>query len=60
MNEWSDNEEINEVDFFVLPSEKVPALTDKEDTDENQVGKQGLPNDVCKNTQIKTTEFMLI
>ena len=60
MNEWSDNEEINEVDFFVLPSEKVDALTDKEDTDEDQVGKQGLSNDVCKNTQIKTTEFMLI
>ena len=35
MNEWSDNEETNEVDFFVLPSEKVNALTDKEDTDED-------------------------
>ena len=40
--------------FFVLPLEKVDALTDNEDTDEDQVQKQGPPNDVCRNIQIKT------
>ena len=53
MNEWSDDED-NEVDIAVLPPGKVGALTDNDDIDEDQVGRQGLPNDVCGNIQIQT------
>ena len=53
VNKWSDDED-NEVDIAVLPPGKVDALTDNDDIDEDQVGRQGLPNDVCGNIQIQT------
>ena len=53
MNEWSDDED-NEVDIAVLPPGKVDALTDNDDIDEDQLGRQGLPNNVCGNIQIQT------
>ena len=48
MSEWSDDEDNNE-HIVVLPPEKVDALTDNGDIEEDQVDRQGLPNDVCGN-----------
>ena len=53
MNELS-NDKDNEVDIVVLPPEKVDALADNEDIDEDQVDRQGLTNDVCGNIQIQS------
>ena len=55
MSEWSDDEDNNE-HIVVLPPEKVDALTDNEDIEEDQVDRQGLPNDVCGNIQIQTNQ----
>ena len=55
VNEWSDDKD-NEADITALPPEKVDALTDNEDNDEDQVDIQGLLNDVCGNIQIQTYE----
>ena len=55
MSEWSDDEDNNE-HIVVLPPEKVDALTDNGDIEEDQVDRQGLPNDVCGNIQIQTNQ----